>query len=319
MSVVQKKISVNASCEAVWKYLTDPDLLAAWLMRNNFSGQVGKDFQFRAQPNKDWDGILRCRLVELVAPKKIAFTWNANDIGGETLVTIELTEKGDQTHVRLIHANFENASLDIQPIIERHAVGWDDHLGVLAAQINEEAVGARKHPDTIDWTQFDLYVAIDADPTDVIDAWSTINGMESFFVQLMRITDLNGSELDPAIPAKPGDQFIWRWHSGRRVQGKYLPTDKANDVAFSFGESNIMISTRPYRAGTLLRLRQFDIPDTEQAHMHIHSNCRAAWVYFLTTLKSVLEDGYDPRDHSRETGGIFSTYFDPADLGVDFG
>jgi hypothetical protein len=52
--------------------------------------------------------------------------------------------------------------------------------------------------------------------------------------------------------------------------------------------------------------------------MHIHANCRGAWVYFLTVLKILLEKGVDGRDMSRETGASFSTYFNPASVGVTY-
>jgi hypothetical protein len=52
--------------------------------------------------------------------------------------------------------------------------------------------------------------------------------------------------------------------------------------------------------------------------MHLHNNCRAAWVYFLTVLKVLMEHGIDGRDKTRETGASFATHFDPASIGVDF-
>ena len=89
-------------------------------------------------------------------------------------------------------------------------------------------------------------------------------------------------------------------------------------MRFTFGDSKVCISVQPYRKGTLTRLRQFDIPDHADARMHIHANCRGAWVYFLTVLKILLEKGVDGRDMSRETGASFSTYFNPASVGVTY-
>ncbi len=97
MTIIEKSISVGASRETVWRYLEDPDLLAGWLMRNNFSGRVGDDSQFFARPAGDWDGVLNCRLVTFDPPFELAFTWDANDIRCETLVTIELLEEAGGT------------------------------------------------------------------------------------------------------------------------------------------------------------------------------------------------------------------------------
>jgi len=174
-------------------------------MRNNFTGTLRKEFQFFAQPSDDWDGRVFCSLVEFQPPAKIAFTWDANNIGGETLVTIELTAQDDSTRIKLVHANFENASRDVRPIVERHVAGWEDHLRVLAIQLAEEIRGEQVAPGTNDWTSFDLYVAIDAEPSTIMSAWSTIKGMESFFVQMMQITRPDGAGLEHDAEAQPGE------------------------------------------------------------------------------------------------------------------
>ena len=316
MTMVKKEISVAAPRETVWRYLEDPDLLAAWLMRSNFSGNVGKRFQFFARPSNDWDGVLECRLVEFEPPHKVAYTWDANDIQGETLVTIELFEEAGGTRIRLIHANFEKAALDVGTIVRRHEAGWADHLGLLERQLRHDMAGGRDAPVPVDWTRFDLHVAIDASPEIVLDFWSTIDGMERFFVQLMRITGPDGVERPTDERAQPGDRFLWRWPTGRYVRGEYLPRETDTEIRFTFGESKVRVEALPYNGGTLLRLTQYDIPDSEAARMHIHANCRGAWVHFMTVLKTLLEHGVDGRDMSRDTGASFSTYFDPAAVGV---
>lgn len=40
MTVIKKEITVNAPRNTVWRYFENPDLLAGWLMRNNFSGKI---------------------------------------------------------------------------------------------------------------------------------------------------------------------------------------------------------------------------------------------------------------------------------------
>ena len=318
MTVIKKEITVNAPRNTVWRYFENPDLLAGWLMRNNFSGKIDEEFQFFAQPTNQWDGVLHCKLVEFDPPRKLAYTWDANDIKGKTLVTIELIEEAENTRIRLIHANFENASVDVEPIIRSHDAGWTNHLHILAMQLGEEVSEKRQAPKPIDWAQFDLHVAIDAEPERILEVWSTVDGMESFFVEMMRITRPNGVERATDERAEPGDKFVWRWQNGRRVLGKYCEPQADNEVRFTFGESKICISVKPYRGGSLLRLKQYDIPETEEARMHIHANCRGGWVYFLTVLKTLLEKGVDGRDKTRATGASFATYFDPASIGVTF-
>ena len=53
--------------EKVWRALTDPELLASWLMPNDFEPRVGHQFTFRTDPvpAHDFDGIVRCEVLEL--------------------------------------------------------------------------------------------------------------------------------------------------------------------------------------------------------------------------------------------------------------
>jgi uncharacterized protein YndB with AHSA1/START domain len=47
--------------ETVWRALTQPPLIEAWLMQTDFRPVVGHPFEFRA----DW-GVVDCRVLEVV-------------------------------------------------------------------------------------------------------------------------------------------------------------------------------------------------------------------------------------------------------------
>ena len=312
MSVIRKEIEINAPIETVWRYLEDQDLLAAWLMRNDFKPEVGREFRFYKQPAGNWNGILDCKLVELEAPRRMAFTWNANSIGVDTLVSIDLEEVDGGTRLILLHTNWDGAVGDLEQHMASHGDGWDSHLGVLQSSFDSDD---RPAPP-VDWTQFKLHVAIDAQPGRVLESWTTAAGMERFFVEMMQITSPDATLREGDEQACEGDHFIWRWDSGRCIRGEYLAVVPGSEAVFTFGESKVRVEVSPYLNGTLLVLQQFDIPDTPEDRMHTHTNCRAAWVYFLTVLKTLLEHGVDGRDKTRATGASFSTYFDPKSLGT---
>jgi uncharacterized protein YndB with AHSA1/START domain len=315
MTSINKEIFINAAPEVVWGHLEDPNLLAGWLMRNNFRAEAGTDFQFWKKADGDWDGTINSHLVEFEPPRRMSFTWNANTIGTDTLVTIELAAHGEGTMVRLLHTNWEQAIGDAGRHHQSHSTGWDDHLWVLGKQV-EGAQDERKAP-SIDWTQFRLYVAIDTTPDRIFQAWATSGGMESFFVEMMAIRARDGRLLDPDEPVVADCHYVWRWHSGALVTGEFLKVMPDREVGFTFGESKVRVRIHPQETGTILELCQYDMEDTEQNRMHLHTNCRAAWVYFLTILKTLLEHGFDGRDKSRATGASFSTYFDPAQSGIE--
>ena len=314
MIAIDKTIFIQAKPEQVWRHLEDPDLLAGWLMRNTFEARQGAKFQFLKDSSGEWDGAIESQLVEFEPPWRLSFTWNANNIGTDTLVTIELQEHGEGTQLRLLHTNWEQATGDKEHLCEQHSSGWDDHLWVLGKQVEETVQGKNAPP--IDWTRFRLHVAIDAPPEDVWRFWSTSRGMESFFVEMMSIRHRDGRLLEAEEPASEGYRFTWRWDSGAMHSGKFLQVQPGRELGFTFGESKVRIRCMPHRSGTLLELCQYDMEDSEHHRMHWHTNCRAAWVYFLTVLKIRMEHGIDGRDKTRATGGAFSTFFDPASIGI---
>ena len=60
--------------EKVWRALTDPALLADWLLPVvELELEPGADFMFKAQPQPGWDGVVHCRLLEIVAHRKLSF------------------------------------------------------------------------------------------------------------------------------------------------------------------------------------------------------------------------------------------------------
>jgi uncharacterized protein YndB with AHSA1/START domain len=98
----------------VWRALTEPELLAAWLMPNDIAPVVGHAFSFRTQPMGDWNGIVDCEVLEVVPESRLVYTWNGgsarNDDYGhklETTVTWTLEPASDGgTLLKLVHHGF---------------------------------------------------------------------------------------------------------------------------------------------------------------------------------------------------------------------
>ena len=80
--------------EKVWRALTEGPLLEQWLMKNEFAPVVGHRFQFRAEPNPYWNGIVDSEVLELTPPDRLVLRWDS--AGQETVVTWTLrpTDKG---------------------------------------------------------------------------------------------------------------------------------------------------------------------------------------------------------------------------------
>ena len=95
--------------EKIWRALTNPALIADWLMANDFEAEVGRRFQFRAQPVPGWSGITNCEVRELDPPRRLVYSWgdgSESDSGLRTLVAWTLTPTGGGTLVRMEQSGF---------------------------------------------------------------------------------------------------------------------------------------------------------------------------------------------------------------------
>ena len=102
------------SPEVVWRALTEPALLAKWLMENDINPVVGHRFNFRAQPTPGWDGVVHCEVLEVQPHKLLRYSWKggSNQIQQgygsplDTVVTWTLSSTSFGTRLHLEHSGF---------------------------------------------------------------------------------------------------------------------------------------------------------------------------------------------------------------------
>ncbi len=93
----------------VWRALTEPSLVASWLMENDIRPVVGHEFTFRTSPMPGWDGVVRCRVLEAEAPKRLSYSWRggAPESLLDSVVTWTLTASpSGGTELTLEHSGF---------------------------------------------------------------------------------------------------------------------------------------------------------------------------------------------------------------------
>jgi len=92
--------------EKVWRALTEPALLAEWLLPNvGLKLEPGTAFTFNAPPQPGWDGMVSCRLLEIEAYRKISYSWVVG--GMDTVVTFTLTPTASGTRLSLVQSGFK--------------------------------------------------------------------------------------------------------------------------------------------------------------------------------------------------------------------
>jgi uncharacterized protein YndB with AHSA1/START domain len=63
------------SPKKVWRALTEPKLLEAWLMPNDIQPVVGHRFNFYTQPVPGWDGTVHCEILEVLPQQRLVYAW----------------------------------------------------------------------------------------------------------------------------------------------------------------------------------------------------------------------------------------------------
>jgi uncharacterized protein YndB with AHSA1/START domain len=100
--------------EKIWRALTEPHLIAEWLMQNDFQPALDHRFNLRG----DW-GAVDCQVVEVEAQKTLSYRWDA--MGLESIVTWKLTPTRTGTHLRMEQAGFRR---DQDRAYEGAKFGW---------------------------------------------------------------------------------------------------------------------------------------------------------------------------------------------------
>lgn len=92
--------------DKVWRALTDPALLAEWLLPVvDLDLEPGATFSFKAPPQPGWDGTVSCRCLEVEEQRKLSYTWVVGDM--DTVVTFTLTPTEQGTRLSLLHTGFK--------------------------------------------------------------------------------------------------------------------------------------------------------------------------------------------------------------------
>jgi uncharacterized protein YndB with AHSA1/START domain len=117
--------------EKVWRALTEPELLAEWLLPV-VEGTVapGASFTLKTQTFPDWDGRVDCRILEIEPPRKLSYAWAVGVMGLDTVVTFTLTPTPSGTRLSLVQSGFKPEQ---RQAFGGARYGWNMMAGKLAS------------------------------------------------------------------------------------------------------------------------------------------------------------------------------------------
>jgi uncharacterized protein YndB with AHSA1/START domain len=100
--------------ETIWRALTSGELMARWMMApTGFEPVKGNRFTFKTTPAGEWDGTIRCEVLEVVPNQRLVYAWKGgheSNVGYgsrlDTVVTFTLSKVDGGTRLRVVHSGF---------------------------------------------------------------------------------------------------------------------------------------------------------------------------------------------------------------------
>jgi uncharacterized protein YndB with AHSA1/START domain len=150
------------------------------------------------------------------------------------------------------------------------------------------------------WKQFTRRIPIKASAKAIYDAWTTQQGLESWFLRLAQFTKADGSLRPKNSTIETGDTFKWLWHGyddDAKEEREVLAVNGWDELQFSFsGGCIVTVSIKQEEGENICELVQNMPMENVNEQQQYYVDCGNGWGFYMANLKSVLEGGIDLRN-----------------------
>lgn len=160
------------------------------------------------------------------------------------------------------------------------------------------------------WKQFIKRIPIRSSIPAIFKAWSTQEGLESWFLKLAEFKVPNGTIRKRNEPIQKGDRYQWLWFGyddSVAEENEILFSNEMDELRFVFSGGCIVKVNIKEEAGEIICELEQTMPmedETEQRYFFIE--CGKGWTFYLTNLKSILEGGPDLRNKNNEIHNVIN-------------
>ena len=148
--------------------------------------------------------------------------------------------------------------------------------------------------------QFTKRIPIKASAKAIYAAWTTQQGLESWFLRIAQFTKAENTLRRKNSHTEAGDIYKWLWYGYDDTvveEREILSANGWDLLKFSFsGGCIVTVSIKQEGTETICELVQ-DMPmEDEDEQQHFFIDCGNGWGFYMANLKSVLEGGLDLRN-----------------------
>lgn len=130
----------KAPVSVVWKALTDKDEMKKWYFDlKEFKAEIGFTFQFVGGPPDGIQYTHVCEVTEVVAEKKLTYSWRYEGYEGISFVTFELRAAGNETTLTLTHTGIASFPKHPDFALGNFNEGWNHIVNVSLKGYLEES------------------------------------------------------------------------------------------------------------------------------------------------------------------------------------
>lgn len=132
--------------ETIWKTLTSGGLMGRWLRMapSGFDAVLGNRFTYQTTPAGEWDGIIHCEVLDVVANERFVYSWKGGHESNDgaygsrldTVVAFTLEKVDGGTRLRLVHSGFVTPKND--SAYRGMSGGWTQVVPAIAAIAGEQ-------------------------------------------------------------------------------------------------------------------------------------------------------------------------------------
>jgi uncharacterized protein YndB with AHSA1/START domain len=160
------------------------------------------------------------------------------------------------------------------------------------------------------WKQFIKRIPINSSAKSIYEAWTTQQGLESWFLRLASFTKADGTLRLKNSLIEAGDSYQWLWHGYNddvKEENKILVANGWDKLSFSFsGGCIVTVTIKQEQNETICELTQEMPQEEEKDQQHFFIECGKGWTFYLTNLKSILEGGLDLRNKNHKLKDVIT-------------